>query len=167
MHQPADPGALTAIRRLGPGDVPALRRLNALFGEAFGEPDTFGNAPPRDAWIERLLTRDTIVVLVAEDGEEVVGGLVAYVLEKFEQARSEIYIYDLAVAESRRRRGIARALIARLQAIAAQLGAWVIFVQADYGDDPAIALYERLGVREDVMHFDIPPAEGGKRGDID
>jgi aminoglycoside 3-N-acetyltransferase I len=31
----------------------------------------------------------------------------------------------------------------------------VIFVQADHGDDPAIALYERLGVREEVLHFDI------------
>jgi hypothetical protein len=28
-------------------------------------------------------------------------------------------------------------------------------VQADYGDDPAIALYTKLGEREDVMHFDI------------
>jgi aminoglycoside 3-N-acetyltransferase I len=31
----------------------------------------------------------------------------------------------------------------------------VIYVQADYGDDPAIALYTKLGAREDVMHFDI------------
>jgi aminoglycoside 3-N-acetyltransferase I len=36
-------------------------------------------------------------------------------------------------------------------------GAWVIYVQADYGDDPAIALYSKLGTREDVMHFDIAP----------
>jgi aminoglycoside 3-N-acetyltransferase I len=28
-------------------------------------------------------------------------------------------------------------------------------VQADYGDDPAIALYTKLGRREDVLHFDI------------
>ena len=34
-------------------------------------------------------------------------------------------------------------------------GAYVIFVQADLRDDPAIALYEGLGVREDVLHFDI------------
>ena len=33
----------------------------------------------------------------------------------------------------------------------------MIYVQADYGDDPAIALYDKLGTREDVMHFDIPP----------
>jgi hypothetical protein len=30
---------------------------------------------------------------------------------------------------------------------------------ADYGDDPAIALYTKLGVREEVLHFDISPAE--------
>lgn len=35
------------------------------------------------------------------------------------------------------------------------LGAYVIFVQADYGDEPAISLYTKLGRREDVMHFDI------------
>jgi hypothetical protein len=34
-----------------------------------------------------------------------------------------------------------------------------MFVQADRGDDPAIALYSKLGVREDVLHFDIPPAK--------
>ena len=50
------------------------------------------------------------------------------------------------------------ALIRRLQAIAAERGAWVIFVQADRGDDPAIALYSKLGTREDVLHFDIAPA---------
>jgi aminoglycoside 3-N-acetyltransferase I len=30
-----------------------------------------------------------------------------------------------------------------------------MFVQADLGDDPAIALYTKLGSREDVLHFDI------------
>jgi aminoglycoside 3-N-acetyltransferase I len=33
--------------------------------------------------------------------------------------------------------------------------AWIIYVQADYGDNPAITLYEKLGVREEVLHFDI------------
>ena len=51
-----------------------------------------------------------------------VSPLVGYVLDKFEQERSEVYIYDLAVAESHRRRGIATALIARLQRIAADRG---------------------------------------------
>ncbi len=33
----------------------------------------------------------------------------------------------------------------------------MVFVQADLDDDPAIALYTKLGVREDVLHFDIAP----------
>ena len=84
-------------------------------------------------------------------------GLAGYVLPKFEQARSEFYIYDLAVEESHRRRGVATALIGRLQRLARERDLYVIFVQADYGDDPAIALYTKLGAREEVLHFDIAP----------
>ena len=62
-------------------------------------------------------------------------------LEKLEQQRSEIYIYDLAVATCHRRKGIATALIRAVQQIAANCDAHEIFVQADQGDDPAIALY--------------------------
>jgi aminoglycoside 3-N-acetyltransferase I len=97
-------------------------------------------------------------VLAALDGAgaTVVGGLIAYELEKLEQARSEIYIYDLAVAEAHRRRGVATGLIRALGKIAKARGAWVMFVQADRTDPPAIRLYESLGTREDVHHFDIP-----------
>jgi aminoglycoside 3-N-acetyltransferase I len=148
--------APTALRRLAPADLPLLRRLNALFGDAFNEPETYGAEPPSDAYLEGLLAKDHVIALVALSGEEVVGGLVAYELDKFERARREIYIYDLAVHEAHRRQGVATALIEHLRGIAAQRGAWVVYVQADHGDDPAIALYEKLGIREDVLHFDIP-----------
>jgi aminoglycoside 3-N-acetyltransferase I len=144
-----------ALRRLEPSDIPLLRELNAMFGRAFADADTYGAAPPSDAYLESLLAKEHVVALAAMAGEEVVGGLVAYELDKFEQARREYYIYDLAVAEEHRRQGVATALIGNLREIAAQRGAWVIYVQADYGDSPAIALYEKLGAREDVMHFDI------------
>ncbi len=143
------------IRRLGPADLSLLRRLNALFGEAFADPETYTGAPPDDAYLEGLLAKEHVFPVVALAGEEVLGGLVAYELEKFERARREVYIYDLAVGEEHRRQGIATALIGHLRGIAAGRGAWVIYVQADYGDDPAIALYEKLGVREEVLHFDI------------
>jgi aminoglycoside 3-N-acetyltransferase I len=144
------------LRRLIAADLREVRQLNKLFGEAFADPETYRAAPPDDAYLERLLARDHIIVLVASRGDQIIGGLVAYELDKFEQARQEIYIYDLAVAEPQRRGGVATALIRRLQEIAGARDAWVVFVQADYGDDPAIALYEKLGRREDVMHFDIP-----------
>jgi aminoglycoside 3-N-acetyltransferase I len=148
------------IRRLGPGDLPALRRLNAVFGDAFDDAHGYAAAPPDDDWCARLLSREHVVVLVAEIDGEVIGGLVAYELDKFERARRELYIYDLAVAAPHRRRGVATALIAMLQRLAAERGAWTIFVQADLEDDPAIRLYEGLGSRESVLHFDIPPVRG-------
>ncbi len=126
-----------------------------MFGEAFAEPETYGAQPPDDAYVTDLLGKDHVIALAALVDERVVGGLVAYELDKFERARREIYIYDLAVAEAHRRRGIATALLEHLQEIAVRRGAWVVYVQADYGDDPAIALYESLGQREEVLHFDI------------
>ncbi len=152
------------VRRLTPGDVDLLRALNAVFGRAFGEPDTYGADPPTDAYLSALLGKEHVIALVALVADEVAGGLVAYELEKFERARSEIYIYDLAVAEPHRRRGIATALIERLREIAVRRGAWVVFVQADYGDEPAIALYEKLGPREEVLPFDIDVARGPDPG---
>lgn len=145
---------------LGSGDLATMRRMLALFGKVFDEADTYIARQPPDAYLLRLLASPAFVAIAALQGGEVVGGLAAYVLPKFEQARSEIYIYDLAVAESQRRRGVATAMIGKLQALAAELGAWVIFVQADPGDDPAIALYTRLGSREEVLHFDIAPLAG-------
>jgi aminoglycoside 3-N-acetyltransferase I len=145
-------------RRLGRSDVHLMHKLNTLFGEAFAEPDTFGAEPPSDDYLRDLLGKQHVTALVGLMDEDVVGGLVAYELEKFEQARREFYIYDLAVDERHRRRGVATALISHLQGIAAERGAWVIFVQADYGDGPAIALYEKLGTREEVLHFDIQPS---------
>ena len=132
-----------------------LRELNELFGAAFNDSETYRGEPPSDAYLRELLGKVHIVALVALVDGAVAGGLVAYELDKFERARREIYIYDLAVAERHRRRGVATALIERLQAIAVQRGAWVVYVQADYGDDAAIALYEKLGAREEVLHFDI------------
>lgn len=144
------------IRRLVAADLALMRGLNSVFGAAFADPDSYEAAPPSDGYLEDLLAKDHVVALAALRGAEVLGGLVAYELDKFEQARREVYIYDLAVGLPHRRQGIARALIERLRAIAAEQGACVIYIQADHGDDPAIALYQSLGTREDVLHFDIP-----------
>ena len=147
------------IRLLGPGDAGLVAAMSTMFGRAFDDPTTYTTAPPEAAYLERLLGGDTFIAIAALDHGAVVGGLVAYELPKYEQARSEIYIYDLAVAEGCRRRGIATAMIAEIRRIAAVRGAWVVYVQADYVDAPAVALYTKLGVREDVMHFDIAPME--------
>jgi aminoglycoside 3-N-acetyltransferase I len=147
-----------SVRQIKPNDVASMEALSTMFGEAFGEVDTYTGNRPSAAYLQRLLDSDYFIALVAAKNDEIVGGIAAYELRKFEQQRSEIYLYDLAVAEAHRREGIATALIAELRKVAAARGAYVIFVQADSaaGDQPAIGLYTRLGRREDVLHFDIP-----------
>ena len=158
----ATAGAACTTQLLGPADVATLRAVLDLFARAFEDPASYAAHPPDDAYLQALLARDTFVALAARDrGGQVVGALAAYVLHKFEQARTECYIYDLAVDAAHRRQGVATALIGHLQRLAAARGWWVIYVQADHGDDPAIALYTKLGTREDVLHFDIPPATPG------
>lgn len=150
------------IRHLGADDLPLMDALLRCFGEAFNDVETYTASRPSAGYLKGLLGGESFIALVAVKNGLVVGGIAAYELKKFEQERSEIYIYDLAVASDHRRQGIATALIGSLREIAASRGAYVIFVQADTGaeDGPAIALYTKLGKREDVLHFDIAVQRG-------
>ena len=133
-----------------------MEAMSAMFGQAFDEEETYCAVPPSKPYLERLLGSECFIALAAFKNDLIVGGIAAYELHKFEQERSEIYVYDLAVSAGHRREGIATALIQELEKIASERGAYVIFVQADIGDEPAIKLYSKLGAREEVAHFDIP-----------
>lgn len=65
---------------------------------------------------------------MAETESEVIGALTTCVLPGFEQAHP-------------RRASSQSAMIDRLKATRKSSGAWIILVQEDHGDDPAIALY--------------------------
>src|SRR5262245_44958435 len=146
------------FRQLTAADVNLLKDLLRVFGEAFEDVETYQGAVPPDEYLRSLLAAPHFVAVVALSEGAVIGGLAAYELQKFERDRRELYIYDLAVVKDHRRQGVATGLIEELARIARQRRVYVIFVQADRGDAPAIALYEKLGTREDVHHFDIIPA---------
>jgi aminoglycoside 3-N-acetyltransferase I len=143
------------IRHLSVNDIDLFREMLTMFGHVFELVDVYTSAQPDTAYLTKLLSGDQFIALAALDNGAVIGGLAAYVLPKFEQARSEIYVYDLAVVETHRRKGVATSLFSELNIIAARYGAYVIFVQADPPDLPAVALYTKLGIREEVFHFDI------------
>jgi hypothetical protein len=54
------------------------RKLNALFGEAFHDRETYDGVPPTDAYLQGLLAKEQIIALVAIERENLIGGLVAY-----------------------------------------------------------------------------------------
>ena len=152
------------IIHLTKNDVALLQSINAMFGEVFDDEVSYSSNKPSPSYLQALLCTTNFIALAAVDENKVVGAIAAYELKKFEQQRSEIYIYDLAVVSTHRRKGIATALIQELKAVGAARGAYVIYVQADKGveDQPAIELYSKLGTIEDVFHFDIAVEDDNK-----
>jgi len=145
-----------SVRRLTKNDLETMRLLNVLFGEVFEDHENYHDHKPSDDYLRDVLENENTIVVVAFQGNEVVGGLVAYVLDKFERQRREVYLYDLAVSTAHQRKGIGRRLIDELKIIARELGAYVVFVQADEGDE-AVAFYESLQPAENLRtrNFDF------------
>ena len=148
-------------RRLGTSDLAAMRASLRLYAEVFGDLASYQSKAPGDAYLLGLLGDPTFLAVAAFDAAgTIVGALAAYELRKFEQERSEIYIYDLAVDAHHRRKGIATALIRTLGEAARERGAWTMVVQADIGeeDEAANALYRKLAFEMIVAnHYDIAP----------
>lgn len=151
------------ICRLTPEGARHFAAMLDLFGTVFEDAATYGARRPGPAYVTQLLANPAFVTLVALEEGCVVGALAAYELAKFEQERSEFYIYDLAVAENAPAAGHRHSPDRRPLRHCQRAGAWVVMVQADQGDEAAIGLYTKLGVREEVLHFDIP-VEGGRPG---
>lgn len=147
------------IKRLYEGDQSLVPAVLDCFATAFEDPENYSRNRPDPAYLSTLLAQESFIALVAMDGDSLAGALVAYDLKKLEQARSEIYIYDLAVDTAFRRRGVATSLIQALKPIAKNLGAISIYVQADPEDEEAVNLYTKLGERADVLHFDFMVVE--------
>lgn len=126
-----------AIRRLAPGDRDAARALAAVLADAFEET----RPALGDAYLDALLARQDLVLLVAHDGPHVVAAAVAHLLPMTSREATELLLYDIGVAPTHQRRGIGRALLDALHAEAARLGADTVFVLADDEDTHALDFY--------------------------
>ena len=79
------------VRQLTPDDVALMDALLTTFGEAFNDVGTYTHNRPSAGYLRRLLGSDTFIAIAAVEGGDVVGGIAAYEMQKFEQERSEIY----------------------------------------------------------------------------
>ncbi|WP_338699222.1 GNAT family N-acetyltransferase [Streptomyces sp. Q6] len=86
-------------------------------------------------------------VLLARDGDEVLGMASYSRLWPAAGADTSLYLKELFVRESARRRGVARALMSALREEAVRLGCSRVEWTADTDNPPALALYEALGVQ--------------------
>ena len=136
-ERPTDPGGI-AIRLLVPGDEAVVRELATYEGP--GDP-------------EGLLADPRTAMLVAFDGARPVGFVLAHELPRRHGDRSKLFVYEVDVAETHQRRGIAAALLGRLAELARARGIRTGFVLTEPGNDAANALYRSAGgtSRPDVL----------------
>lgn len=106
------------------------------------------DGPVRTEWAERFLASDGHHLFLAYDEESVVG-FVSGIETMHPDKGTELLLYELAVAEPYRRRGIGRALIRRLDALARERGCYGMWVLIDTGNDVALATYRSAGGKDD------------------
>lgn len=127
----------------------SIRRLEA------GDEDIVVRLATRTPRTE-LLDDTRTIFLVAFDGEEPVGFLLAYELPRRHGYTTTLLIYEIEVDERHRCRGIASGLLRELESDAAARGIEEAFVLTEPENDAANALYGSLGgERSEVVEWDF------------
>lgn len=122
-------------------DIEEFKNLLDVFREVF---DWGDHDHPDEEYLLRLLRGDNLLVVVAKAGNDVVGGLTAYVLPGYEEARPSIYIHDLGVKKGFQGQGVGKSLIGHLMDHAKDNGFHDIFVDAEQDDnEDAIVFYRK------------------------
>ena len=104
-----------------------------------------------------LLEDERTIFLAAFDEAEPVGFVLGYVLPRRHGDPSILFVYEVEVDESYRRRGIATALMRRLGEVA---GAREGFVLTEHDNEAANSLYRSVGGQSvDVVQWDFEYAD--------
>ncbi len=124
------------LQLLGPGDEAVVRSLATYRALTDEEAHAF-------------LADDRTLMVVARDGDACVGFVYGYVLRRRHGDALQLFVYELDVAESHRRRGIGTALMRELARLARERGVRRGFVLTNASNEPAMALYRSLGGTRD------------------
>ena len=109
--------------------------------------DLFDHRPKPDV-TTRFLAERGHHLLIAYDGAEPIG-FVSGVETVHPDKGTEMFLYELGVAESHHRRGVGRALVEHLATVARSIGCYGMWVATDDTNVAAMATYETTGATRD------------------
>ncbi|MFD9584626.1 GNAT family N-acetyltransferase [Streptomyces sp. NPDC059980] len=104
--------------------------------------------PVRPEWARGFLETQGHHLFLAYEGDDPVG-FVSGVETVHPDKGTEMFLYELAVAEPFRRRGIGRALVRELASLARERGCYGMWVGVDTGNDVALAVYRSADGKDD------------------
>lgn len=138
-------------QKLQPHQTRQLAALICLYADVFESKDF---QLPATRWLEKLLQDEKTFFIAAFAGEELAGGLTAYILPSVYTQSSSVYLYDLAVISALQRKGIGRKLLQELKSYCSNMGYRELFVQAEAEDLHAIEFYRATGGNpENALQF--------------
>jgi [ribosomal protein S18]-alanine N-acetyltransferase len=138
-------GAPPSVEREGCGTVEIRRATTAA--EVVAAEELYDGPARRDA-VKRFLASSDHHLLLAYEGSHPVG-FVSGVEVTHPDKGTEMFLYELAVAEAHQRRGIGRALVAALAELARGRGLYGMWVLTDRANAAAMATYRSAGAAED------------------
>lgn len=140
------------IKKLQLADFQIAENLIRMFGFTEGSrQQVFSSA----GYVRQMLSRKDFHVIVALENNELIGGLTAYELKMFKRETTEMFLYEIEVAETHRQRGIGKALIEFLKEYCVRKGIVEMFVGTEKHNTAARKLYSSTGgaADEDSVWF--------------
>lgn len=124
------------VRRLRTHDAGRLAAASDLF-----------DGPITEAAAREFLAKPGHHLLLAEDAAGRAVGFVSGVETTHPDKGTEMFLYELAVAEGSRRRGIAAHLVNALAEIARESGCYGMWTGTEQDNEAALATYRSTGAR--------------------
>lgn len=134
------------IKKLDSSDVHLAEELILMFGFSEGSRHQIYSSTE---YVRKMLAKDDFHVIVALENDKLVGGLTAYEMMMFKRETTEMFLYEIEVAEDFQRKGIGKALIEFLKKICEEKGIVEIFVGTEDDNFAARKLYSSTGGEAD------------------
>jgi len=97
--------------------------------------------------LEEFLSDPAHYLLLAVENSRPIGSLNGYALKKPHRSEPEFFLYEIDVRPECRNRGIGKRLVNRFVVEARSAGASDVWVLTNQSNGPAMAMYERCGLR--------------------
>lgn len=134
------------IERATADDIEVISVILGEIESYYGGKDTPGDVDQIRAAL--FAERPAATVLLARDGDDVVGLASYSLLWPAAGADTSLYLKELYVRAPARRRGVAKALMGSLREEATALGCSRLEWTADRDNPPALAFYEAFGAEQ-------------------
>jgi ribosomal protein S18 acetylase RimI-like enzyme len=126
----------TIIKQITAVDEPLIFQLNTLLDEGLRWDIDQG---------KKFLENKDNALFISYSGRKVSGFLSGYRLQRFDNKRAEVLLYEIGVDESFQRQGIGKSLIQALKQWAKNTDANEIWVLTNRANKAAVSLYKSEG----------------------